>query len=156
MKTARARRHQTGASDKPKQQIWISNNRGIPMHEPRLLSRDELSRQVEIAKQLRSDFLHDTVRAARNKLAAHTQISRPLTSAAVVALAAAKRRSLPAGASALAVVAAILVGFGLKLYFFPAATAEAEVARMDISAMHEQAAQAPVQQLNDMTFVYSD
>src|SRR5215203_5817887 len=133
MKTARARRHQTGASDKPKQQIWISNNRGIPMHEPRLLSRDELSRQVEIAKQLRSDFLHDTVRAARNKLAAHTQISRPLTSAAVVALAAAKRRSLPAGASALA-----------------------EVARMDISAMHEQAAQAPVQQLNDMTFVYSD
>jgi hypothetical protein len=59
---------------------------------------------------------------------------------------------------AIAVIAVILVAFGVKLFFFSAPTAEAGLAvtsRMDIAKMHENA-NLPVQHLHDMTFVYSD
>jgi hypothetical protein len=59
---------------------------------------------------------------------------------------------------AIAVVAVIVVGFGLKLIFFPAPIAEANVGSvksvsMDISEM--QIKNLPVQKLHDMTFVFA-
>jgi hypothetical protein len=60
---------------------------------------------------------------------------------------------------AIAVVAIILVAFGVKLFFFSAPTAEAQLAvesfSMDIAKMHENP-NFPVQHVHDMTFVYSD
>jgi hypothetical protein len=60
---------------------------------------------------------------------------------------------------AIAVVAIILVAFGVKLFFFSAPTAEAGLAvrssSMDISRMH-QSANLPMEKIDDMTFVYSD
>ena len=57
---------------------------------------------------------------------------------------------------AIAVVAIILVAFGVKLFFFSAPPAEAGLAvRMDIAKMHENS-NLPVQHVHDMTFVYSD
>lgn len=62
---------------------------------------------------------------------------------------------------AIAVVAAILVGFGLKLIFFSAPIAEAdarsiESVRMDVSDMHRNVQNLLVEKAHDMTFVYSD
>ena len=58
---------------------------------------------------------------------------------------------------AFAIVATILVGFGLKFYFFSPPVAEAEVVRMDIGAMHSAVSpDMPRQELNDMTFIYSE
>jgi hypothetical protein len=62
---------------------------------------------------------------------------------------------------AIAIVAAILVGFGLKLIFFsaPIAVADARVVKsvsMDISEMQQSIKNLPVQKLHDMTFVFSD
>jgi hypothetical protein len=60
---------------------------------------------------------------------------------------------------AIAVVASILVAFGVKLFFFSAPSAEAGLAvkssRMDISKIHENT-NFPIQKMYDMTFVYSD
>ena len=57
---------------------------------------------------------------------------------------------------AIAIVAVILIEFGVKLFFFSAPTAEAGLtSRMDIAKMHENA-NLPVQHVHDMTFVYSD
>ena len=54
-----------------------------------------------------------------------------------------------------AVVALVLVGFAIKLFFFPAPPAEAEVRNsLDISRMHA-GKNFPVQKLHDMSFVYS-
>ena len=54
-----------------------------------------------------------------------------------------------------ALVAVILVGFAVKLFFFPAPPAEAEVrSGLDISRMHV-GKDIPVQKLHDMTFVFS-
>jgi ABC-type polysaccharide transport system permease subunit len=62
---------------------------------------------------------------------------------------------------AIAIVAAILVGFGLKLIFFSAPIAEADVgsfksASMDISEMHQHIKNLQVEKLHDMTFVFFD
>ena len=58
---------------------------------------------------------------------------------------------------AFAIVATMLVGIGLKLFFFSPPVAKAEIARMDIGAMHSAVSpDMPSQQLNDMTFVYAD
>ena len=62
---------------------------------------------------------------------------------------------------AITIVAAILVGFGLKLIFFSAPIAEADVGSvksvsMDISEMHQSIKNLPVEKLHDMTFVFSD
>ena len=59
----------------------------------------------------------------------------------------------------IAIAAAILVGFGLKLFFFsaPIAKADVKMAGMDISAMHKNIkVDLPVANYNDMTFVFSD
>jgi hypothetical protein len=57
---------------------------------------------------------------------------------------------------AIAVAAIILVGFGVKLFFFtPTAVAEVHGVSMDISRMHENKT-LPDQKLHDMTFVFSD
>ena len=58
---------------------------------------------------------------------------------------------------AIAVVAAILVGFGVKLFFFPAPIAEADdtiSSSMNVLQMHHKG--LPVQKMSDMTFVFSD
>ena len=54
-----------------------------------------------------------------------------------------------------AIVELVLVGFAIKLFFFPAPPAEAEVRNsLDISRMHA-GKNLPVQKLHDMSFVYS-
>jgi hypothetical protein len=56
---------------------------------------------------------------------------------------------------AVALFAAILVGFTVKLFFFSAAPAEAETRNsLDISRMHV-GKDLPVQNLHDMSFVFS-
>jgi hypothetical protein len=57
---------------------------------------------------------------------------------------------------AIAVVAAILVGFGVKLFFFPAPIAEAEAksSSMNVFQMHRKG--LPVQKMSDMSFVFFD
>jgi hypothetical protein len=65
---------------------------------------------------------------------------------------------------AIAVVAAILIGFGVKLFFFPAPAAEADMHAVESSNMnvhqmhidHPSRNNLPVQKMHDMTFVYSD
>ena len=57
---------------------------------------------------------------------------------------------------AVALVAVILVGFAVKLFFFPAPRAEAESRNsLNISRMHI-GKDLPVQKLHDMSFVFSD
>ena len=61
---------------------------------------------------------------------------------------------------AIAVVAVILIGFGAKLFFFSAPTAEADIhvvkgASLDVLHMHENK-NLPVQKIHDMSFVFSD
>jgi hypothetical protein len=60
---------------------------------------------------------------------------------------------------AIAVVAVILVVVGVKLISFAAPTAEADTVksvRMDISQMHQNAKNLPVQKFHDMSVVFSD
>ncbi len=60
---------------------------------------------------------------------------------------------------AIVIAAAILVGFGLKLIFFsaPIAKADVKMVSMDISVMHQNIhGDLPVANYNDMTFVFSD
>jgi len=59
----------------------------------------------------------------------------------------------------IAIVAVILVGVGVKLTFFAAPTAEAESlsvksVSLDISQMHQNTKNLPVQKLHDMSFVF--
>jgi ABC-type siderophore export system fused ATPase/permease subunit len=107
------------------------------MHEALFPSHDELNRQLEIAKRLRREFLHqaasETARAVR------------------------KRRRSRGGKTmrarhAFAIAATILAAIGLKFYFSPH-VAEAEVAGMDIAAMQAAALPTmPRQEINDMAF----
>jgi hypothetical protein len=58
--------------------------------------------------------------------------------------------------SLIAIATVLAVGFGVKLFFFSSPTAEANVevvnsVRMDISQMHQNIKDLPVQQLNDMS-----
>lgn len=60
----------------------------------------------------------------------------------------------------IAVVAAILVGLGVKLTFFAAPTAKAvslpvESTGVDVSQLHRNAENLPAQKIHDMTFVFS-
>jgi len=60
-----------------------------------------------------------------------------------------------------AIFGVILVAFALKLIFFPPPIALAEVGSvkrtsMDISAMHQNVKNLPVEKIHDMTFVFSD
>ncbi|MGB7701989.1 MAG: hypothetical protein WBL91_10195 [Pseudolabrys sp.] len=60
---------------------------------------------------------------------------------------------------AIAVTAAILLGFGVKLFFFPAPIAEADTSgvkssSMNVLQMHSKG--LPVQKVSDMSFVFSD
>ena len=60
---------------------------------------------------------------------------------------------------AIAVAATILIGFGVKLFFFPAPIAEADASGVKSSSvnvlqMHHNG--LPVQKMSDMTFVFSD
>jgi hypothetical protein len=62
---------------------------------------------------------------------------------------------------AIGIVAVILVGFGLKLLFFSAPIAEADLlgvrsVGMDISQMHQNNKNLPEQKIHDMTFVFSE
>jgi hypothetical protein len=62
---------------------------------------------------------------------------------------------------AIGIVAVILVGFGLKLLFFSAPSAEADLlgvrsVGMDISQMHRNNKNLPEQKIHDMTFVFSE
>ena len=59
----------------------------------------------------------------------------------------------------IAVATAILVGFGVKLIFFTAPTAEADPlsiksVRVDVSQLHQNAKNLPVQKLHDMSLVF--
>jgi len=61
---------------------------------------------------------------------------------------------------AIAVVAVILVGVGVKLIFFSAPTAEADPlasrkAGLDVSRMHENVKNLPEQKVHDMSVVFS-
>ncbi len=64
----------------------------------------------------------------------------------------------------IAVVAVLLIGLGVKQFFFPATQADADVhpapsASMNILQMqtdHPNIKDLPVQKMHDMTFVYSD
>ena len=54
-----------------------------------------------------------------------------------------------------AIVELVLVGFAIKLFFFPAPPAEAEMRNsLDISRMHV-GKKLPAQKLHDMSLVYS-
>jgi hypothetical protein len=58
-------------------------------------------------------------------------------------------------------VSVILIGFGVKLIFFWAPTAEANLlsvksVSMDISEVQRSTKNLPVQKIHDMTFVFSD
>jgi hypothetical protein len=58
---------------------------------------------------------------------------------------------------AIAIVAVILIGFGLKLTFFSAPRAEAvpvEGVRMDVFQTHQNIRNLPEQKMHDMTFVF--
>ena len=60
----------------------------------------------------------------------------------------------------IAVVAAILVGFGVKLIFFTAPTAEAvslsiKSVGVDVSHLHRNVSNLPVENLHDMSLVFS-
>jgi len=62
---------------------------------------------------------------------------------------------------AITIVAAILVGFVLKLIFFSAPIAVADVGSvksvsMDISEMHQNIKNIPVEKFHDTTFVFSN
>jgi len=60
---------------------------------------------------------------------------------------------------AIAIVAVVLIGFGLKLTFFSAPPAEAvpvEGMRMDIFQMHQNIRDLAEQRMHDMTFVFSE
>ena len=59
----------------------------------------------------------------------------------------------------IAVVAVILVGVGVKLIFFTAPTAEADPLSIksvgvDVSQLHQNAKNLPVQKLHDMSLVF--
>jgi hypothetical protein len=59
----------------------------------------------------------------------------------------------------IAVAAAVLIGFGVKLFFFPAPIAEADAggvksSSLNVLQMHHKG--LPVQKMSDMTFVFSD
>jgi hypothetical protein len=61
--------------------------------------------------------------------------------------------------AAVAVIAVILVGIGVKLPFFAAPIAEADSRfsngiGADVLQMHQNSKNAPVQEVHDMTFVY--
>jgi hypothetical protein len=61
----------------------------------------------------------------------------------------------------IAIVAVILVGVGLKVIFFAAPAAEADSlsiksVSLDISRMHRNTENLPVQKIHDMSFVFSD
>jgi hypothetical protein len=71
------------------------------------------------------------------------------------------RRSIMRAHLAITIVAAILVGFVLKLIFFSAPIAVADVGSvksvsMDISEMHQNIKNIPVEKFYDMTFVFSN
>ena len=63
---------------------------------------------------------------------------------------------------AIAIVAVILVGFGLKLIFFSAPIAEADVVgsirsvRIEISELHQNSGNLPLETFHDMSFVFSE
>lgn len=62
---------------------------------------------------------------------------------------------------AIAVVAVILVGFGLKLISFPSPIAASDVdstnrVRIDVSEMRQKVGNLPVENFHDMTFVFSN
>jgi hypothetical protein len=61
----------------------------------------------------------------------------------------------------IAVIAAMLVGVGVKLIFFSAPTAEADTLSIrsvgvDVSQLHQIAKSLPVQTFRDMSLVFSD
>jgi hypothetical protein len=61
----------------------------------------------------------------------------------------------------IAAVSVILIGFGVKLIFFTEPIAEAKVLSvesmsMDISELHRNTNNLPVQKIHDMSFVVSD
>jgi hypothetical protein len=61
----------------------------------------------------------------------------------------------------IAAVAVFVIGVGVKLIFFSAPTAEANLLSvkslsMDISEMHRNTKNLPVQKIHDMTFVFAD
>ena len=61
----------------------------------------------------------------------------------------------------IAAVSVILIGFGVKLIFFTEPIAEAKVLSlksmgMNISELHRNTKNLPVQTIHDMTFVFSD
>ena len=100
------------------------------------LSRDEISSQLEIAKQLRAAFLHDSLRAVTNS-----------------ARAVGSRRMFAGARYVFAIAATVVVGLGLKFYFFAPPVAEAEVVGMDIATMQATASpNMPSQELNDTAF----
>jgi hypothetical protein len=58
---------------------------------------------------------------------------------------------------AIAIVAIVLIGFGLKLAFFSAPTAEADASlRMDVLQLQQNIKNLPEQKMNDMTCVFSE
>jgi hypothetical protein len=60
---------------------------------------------------------------------------------------------------AIAVTAAILIGFGVKLFFFPAPIAEADasgVKSFSINVLQMHSKGLPVQKVNDLSFVFSN
>jgi len=67
----------------------------------------------------------------------------------------------------IAIIAVILVGFGVKLFFFSAQTAEADLlsvtgslsvksVSMDVSQISQNIKNLPEEKIRDMTFVFSD
>ncbi len=65
---------------------------------------------------------------------------------------------------AIAVVAVILISFGVKMFFFSAPTAEANINAVSSASMnalqmhidHPNIKNLPAQKMRDMTFVFSD
>jgi hypothetical protein len=71
------------------------------------------------------------------------------------------RRTIVRAYHAIAVVTVLLVGVGLKLTFFSAPIAAADVGptksvSIDVSEMHHKIKNLPVEHFHDMTFVFSN
>jgi hypothetical protein len=71
------------------------------------------------------------------------------------------QRTIMRAHHAIAIVTVILVGFGLKLTFFSGPIAAADVGStksvsIDVSEMHRNIKNLPVEKIHDMTFVFSN
>ena len=126
-----------------------------------LFDRDRTgTRLTDLGKLVRSELLRiDQSAADAKRKAAKFLAARSIKSSQPRAMEAFMRAH-----HAIAVVAVILISFGVKMFFFSAPTAEADIhagpsASMNVLQLqidHPNRNNLPVQKMHDMTFVFSE